>query len=309
MHQGAGDPAGGGDRSENADIRLGEFELVGHEVIERRAEPGSEGIEKQEQGDEVQFRGPAAPRRCCERCAAFPAGLPWLFLSLSRNTRRKDHGYGSNCRHGGGGLQGRKGRQTLNQLAAGKRARHDGDVEPQPLLADERAAETEALTVLRQQGAAQGACRGHRERGEDEQQRELAGRAQPGDPAIGADRADTRDDQIALSTVAKQRNEIGDEPEDRLDDPREIEDGEIGGDLDRRPADILQVKIERLEDDADARLADAFDDIDDGEEQHEPTDVAMFFCRSRERGTDDGLPPSLRGLGTPRSLVRRRCVA
>jgi len=29
---------------------------------------------------------------------------------------------------------------------------------------------------------------------------------------------------------------------------------------------------------ADARLADAFDDIDDGEEKHEPADVAMFFA-------------------------------
>ena len=181
-----------------------------------------------------------------------------------------------------------RGVRRSNQLAAGKRARHDGDVEPQPLLADERAAETEALTVLRQQGAAQGAGRGHRERGEDEQQRELAGLAQPGDPGIGADRTDARDDQIALSTVAKQRNEIGDESEDRLDDPREIEDGEIGGDLDRGPADILQVIIERLEDDADARLADAFDDIDDGEEQHEPADVPMVFCRSRGCRTDDG---------------------
>ena len=288
MHQGAGDPAGRGDRAENADIGLGEFQLVGHEVIERRAEPGSEGIEKQEQGDEVEFRGPRAPRRCCGRCGAFPARSPVLFLSLEQEQRRKDHGYGRNGRDGGGRLQGRKGRQALDQLAAGKRARHDGDVEPQPLLADERAAEAEALAVLRQQGAAQGACGGHRVRGEDEQQRELAGLAQPGDPGIGADRTDARDDQIALSTIAKQRNEIGDEPEDRLDDPREIEDGEIGGDLDRGPADLLQIIIERLEDDADARLADAFDDIDDGEEQHEPTDVPMFFCRSRERGIDDG---------------------
>jgi len=38
---------------------------------------------------------------------------------------------------------------------------HDGDVEPQPLLADERAAEPKALPILGKKGAAQGACGGH----------------------------------------------------------------------------------------------------------------------------------------------------
>ena len=279
MRQGANDPARGGDRAQNADVGLGEFELVGHEVVERRAKAWGEGIQKQEEGDQVEFRGPERHDETL-KCAPHFLSIDAPFRLAEQEQRRQDHGYGSNGCHAGGGLQGRKRRQPLNQLTADERTRHDGDVEPQPLLADEGAAQAIALAVLGKQRAAQGACRGHRERGEDEQQGELAGLAQPGDPGVGADRADAREDQIALATVTEQRNEIGDQPEDRLDDPREIEDGEVGGDLNGSPADILQVKIERLEDDADARLADPFDDIDDGEEQHQPADVPVLFCRS-----------------------------
>ena len=45
----------------------------------------------------------------------------------------------------------------------------------------------------------------------------------------------------------------------------------------------LQIVGERLVDDADARLADALDEIDDGEEEHEPADMPVILRRSRGR--------------------------
>ena len=162
MGQGARDPARRGDRAENANVGLGEFELVGHEIVERRAKPGGEGIQKQEEGDQVQFRGPERHDETLE-CAPHFQSIDPAFRLAEEEQRRQDHGYGSNGCHAGGSLQGRKRRQTLNQLTSDKRTRHDGDVEPQPLLADECAAQAIALAVLGKQGAAQGACRGHRE--------------------------------------------------------------------------------------------------------------------------------------------------
>jgi hypothetical protein len=168
----------------------------------------------------------------------------------------------------------------FDQLATNEGARHDCDVEPQPLLADEAAALLEVLAVLGQQRAAKRARRGHRVGSQQQEQGELARFVQDGDGGVRNGCAGAGEHQIAHAPVAEQGNEVGDQSEDGLDDPREVEHGEVGRDLERAPAIDLQVVAERLEDDADPRLADAFDGKDDGEENHQPADGCQLRLRA-----------------------------
>ena len=86
-----------------------------------------------------------------------------------------------------------------------------------------------------------------------------------------------REHKIGFAAVAEERQEIRDDPVDRLDDPGEVEDRQIGSDLGRGPPETLfQIVVERLGDQA-AGLADPFDDVDQTEEQHEPTDLPVLF--------------------------------
>ncbi len=86
------------------------------------------------------------------------------------------------------------------------------------------------------------------------------------DPKITADRGHIGDDQVAFAPIAEQRHEIGNQSVYRLDDPRQVENRDEGGDLDRRPAlHFFEIIVERLRDQPDD-LAQSLDDIDQSEE-------------------------------------------
>jgi hypothetical protein len=107
----------------------------------------------------------------------------------------------------------------------------------------------------------------------------LARPGQPGDQKISAGCQRIGCNKVALSTIAEQRQEIGNKAVDRLDDPREIEKGKKGGDLHGRPGvHFFKVIAERLRDDA-AGLADALDHVNEAEEQREPLDLVAVSWR------------------------------
>ena len=141
-------------------------------------------------------------------------------------------------------------------------ARHGGNVVPEPLLIDEGAALVQPLAVLDQNRAAQRARYRHGIGGEHQREGEVAGAMSRVTQKYPRDGGDIGDDQIAFAAIAEQRHEIGNQAVDRLDDPWQVENGDEGGDLDRRPAvHLFQIIIERLRNQADD-LAQAFDDID-----------------------------------------------
>src|SRR5208282_5216288 len=150
------------------------------------------------------------------------------------------------------------------------------DVEPEPLLIDESVAGAKSLAVLDENGTAQCArdrhCIGGQQQGEDQ----LAGRSNLGNPEIGKGCRSVGDDEVGLAAVSEKRQEIRNDPVNRLDDPGEVEDRQIRGDLDRGPSEgLLQIVVEWLGNKA-ASLADPFDDIDQAKEQHEPADLLML---------------------------------
>jgi hypothetical protein len=63
----AGDPPGRRDRAEKTDELLREMQLVGHVIIERRAEAGIEVVEKQEPADQPQLAPAQAGQERTER--------------------------------------------------------------------------------------------------------------------------------------------------------------------------------------------------------------------------------------------------
>ena len=92
-----------------------------------------------------------------------------------------------------------------------------------------------------------------------------------------------REHKIGFAAVAEERQEIRDDPVDRLDDPGEVEDRQIGSDLGRGPPETLfQIVVERLGDQA-AGLPDPFDDVDQAKEQREPADLLILFQRGDGR--------------------------
>ena len=182
----------------------------------------------------------------------------------------------------GGAVQRAGRRQMLNQLAAEDRGRHRGNIEPQPLLIDEGAALVQPLPVLHQHGAAQRARYRHRIRGDRERDEEVARRRELRHPDEADDGGDVDEQQVAFAPIAEQRHEIGNQSVNRLDDPGQIEQRDEAGDLQRRPAlRRFEVIIQRLRDQA-ADLAEALDDIDQGEEQQQM--VESFLVARHARG-------------------------
>jgi len=127
----------------------------------------------------------------------------------------------------------------LYKLTADDRGRHRGGVEPQPLLIDEPAALAEPLAVLYQHRAAHGAGNRHGVRRELERPHQLARRGKLRTPEISAGGNDVGGDQVGFSAISEDRHQIGQHAVDRLDDPRKIEDSEIGSDLQGGPAVLL----------------------------------------------------------------------
>ena len=141
-------PSGRSDRSQDADKALREFQAVGHRVVERRRESGTEVIEKQKQADDPQFALlKASPR---PRSAAERACVEARSLLRHKQQRARQH-----CRRRGGddegsGVQGRGRRQPLHKLTADDGRSHRCGVEPEPLLIDEASAFAEPLAILDQ---------------------------------------------------------------------------------------------------------------------------------------------------------------
>ena len=176
------------------------------------------------------------------------------------------------------------GRQPFDQLTANNAAGHRCDVEPQPLLIDESIGSAELLAVFDENGAAYRARYRHPVGGKQQRDDDLARRGNLRDPAIGACGHHIGKNKVALPAVAKERQEIRNDPVDRLDDPGKVEHRQIGGDLDRRPpVGLLQKIIERLGDQA-AGLPDAFDDIDQREKHHEPADLPALVISGGDAG-------------------------
>ena len=146
------DPARRRDRSQNADLALGEFQFVRHGVIERRAQPGTEVIEKEKKPDHPQLafleRGDEAGEAAVERRHVEANPLLGNEEDRAEQDRERRRRYDRR-----GGMQSRGRRQPLRQRAAADGAGHGGDVEPQPLLIDEPAALAEPLPVLHQHGS------------------------------------------------------------------------------------------------------------------------------------------------------------
>src|ERR1700735_1434048 len=101
---------------------------------------------------------------------------------------------------------------------------------------------------------------------------------------MAADGQQISDDQIAFAPIAEQRHEVGDQAVKRLDDPGQVENGDEGGDLERRPAQSLfEIIVERLRNQADD-LAHAFDDIDQRTKYQEAVYGSLVVgCRGGRR--------------------------
>jgi hypothetical protein len=124
----------------------------------------------------------------------------------------------------------------------------------------------------------------------------------PRGPEIAADRRDVGDQQVALAAIAEQRQEIGHQSEHRLDHPGQVEDGDEGGDLQRRPAvHVLEIIGERLRDQP-ADLAEALHHVDEAEEQKEPPDHRPFAVAAV--GRHERAPVRRRGRCGLRSRLR-----
>jgi len=166
--------------------------------------------------------------------------------------------------------------EALYELAADERARHRGDVEPQPLLIDEGVAGAEFVTILDENCAADRARDRHSVGAQQQREDDLARRDGLRDPTIRANRCEIGKNQVALTAIAENRQEVRDDAVDRFVNPRQVEHRQIGGDLERGPpVSLLQEKAQRLGDQP-AGLPNPFDDIDEAEEQHKPADWAAL---------------------------------
>src|SRR4029077_399628 len=129
-------PTGGLDRAENADIALGEFQVIGHVVVERRVEAGIEMIEKKEKPDDPKLAlaesGHMTTKRRAQR-----RKVDGRFLVGDEKYRPAQDRQRRDRYDGSGDMQRRGRRQALSKLAAGDRGEHRGGVEPQPLLHEE----------------------------------------------------------------------------------------------------------------------------------------------------------------------------
>ena len=166
-------------------------------------------------------------------------------------------------------MQRRYRREPLHEFAPHDRGDHRGGVEPEPLLIDEPSALAQPLPILDQHGAADRARYRHAIGRELQRPHQLVGRGKLRGPDEAASRGDIGRQQIRLPAVAEDRHEIGKGAVERLNDPGKVENGEIGGDLQRRPTmHFFQIKTKRLGEEAND-LAGAFHDIDEGEKQHQ----------------------------------------
>ena len=91
------------------------------------------------------------------------------------------------------------------------------------------------MAVLDENGAAYRARYRHPVGGEQQGDNNLARRGDLRDPAIRARPHQIGDNEVGFSAIAEERQEIRDDPVDRLDDPGKVEDRQIGGDLNRGP--------------------------------------------------------------------------
>ena len=125
--------------------------------------------------------------------------------------------------------------------------------------------------------------------GQQQYKGELARRGDLCHPAIRAGRRCIGENEVSLAAVPEQRQEIRNDPVDGFDDPRKIENRQIGGDLDRGPVvSLLQKMVERLGNQA-SGLPNTLDDIDEGKEHHEPADLPALFPRRGGAGRCGGL--------------------
>src|SRR4029077_2114996 len=140
-------------RAENSDVLLGEFEIVGHVIIERRAKPRVEGVNKKKRRDypkgtqgQASQQSNKGPFHLAEIDAA-------LLLVDQKPAGTDDEQWGGDNNRSGA-VQCRGGRQSFDQLTANESAGHCGNVEPQPLLIDEQIGGAELLAILDENGAA-----------------------------------------------------------------------------------------------------------------------------------------------------------
>ena len=251
-------------------------------IIKRCPEPRAQIIEKEKNPNEPQLPEGKGSQQAGEGLLHFrqvDAALGFLI----RNQPAKTTASGATAMIAAAACKAVLGRQPLNQLTADKPARQRRDVEPQPLLIDEGVAGAEPLAVFDEDCTAQCARHCHRIGRQQQDEDQLTGRGNLRDPTIRAGRGGVGEYQVGLTAVTEERQEIRNDPVDRLDDPGKVEDRQIGGDLDRGPPEsLLQIEVERLGNQA-AGLADSFDDIDQAKEQHEPADLPVPSSAGRRR--------------------------
>src|ERR1700728_390322 len=252
------------------------MQVVGHVVVERGAHARAEIVEKDKSGDDPQVppveRGHQAVKGVFHALQIDPRSL----LGDQKNSSADD-GKRRAGDDGGGDVQRGGGLEPLHQLAADNRGGQGSNVVPEPLLIDESPAFAHPLAIFDQDRAAQRARYRHRIGGEHQGKGDISRRKKLSYPRISGDRRYVREDQIAFASIAEQRDEVRNHAVERLYEPRQVENGEKGGDLDGRPVvHFLQIIGQRLRDQSDD-LTKSLDDINETKEQKQLRDIGLAF--------------------------------
>src|SRR4029077_6204168 len=128
-------------------------------------------------------------------------------------------------------MQRSRWQKIFDELTTNNSSGHRRNVVPEPLLVDECATFFKALAILHQDRSTQRTGNRHRIGGQHQSKNQPVGHGELAHQQEPAGGGGTRNQKVAFAAVTEEQNEIGDEAVKWLYYPRQIKQGEVGGDL------------------------------------------------------------------------------